>query len=347
MKAATEGGWYGSGEDAGYINPTERQVLNAKTGMYVNESDKNIVGYDKDGKAVKVGQTIPKSTAATTATGNTTGNTTSTTNTTNTALKTATPLNITAASDTSALAMNNSATALSSAAGDMLSAAEILSKASKEYGSTVDLTNHGLNPDPWAKAIKDAADYASREIFFGGSNTFGQGVKGNEINKDLLKMGAEASTRDAKNQGRLGGLTEAQFYDKYYEKLSNRTVLENPYRSIMKDAHEVRTGFDATGFEHRLMPGQKVIAAGSRKFYISGEKKKPGEGTLGKDRLNDMQNYRSMLMQLATDSEIREAFEYGGLVMSDAEWKRFTDEAKALDMSSNYDLEFTFCNTDR
>lgn len=346
VKEASEGGFYGSGEDAMYWGPTARQVFNAKTGKYQDESNNNIVGYDKDGKAVKVGQTIPTSTAATTATGNTTGNTTSTTNTTNTALKTVTPLNITAASDTSALAMNNSATALSSAAGDMLSAAEILSKASKEYGSTVDLMNHGSNPDPWAIAIKNAADYASREIFFGGSKTFGQGVKGNEINKDLLKMGAEASTRDAKNQGRLGGLTEAQFYDKYYEKLSNRTVLENPYRSIMKDAHEVRTGFDATGFEHRLMPGQKVIAAGSRKFY-TGEKKKPGEGTLGKDRLSDMQNYRSMLMQLATDSEIREAFEYGGLVMSDAEWKRFTDEAKALDMSPYYDLEFTFGNTDR
>lgn len=62
VKAATEGGWYGSGEDAGYINPTARQVFNAKTGMYVNESDKNIVGYDKDGKAVRVGQTTPTAT---------------------------------------------------------------------------------------------------------------------------------------------------------------------------------------------------------------------------------------------------------------------------------------------
>lgn len=52
VRAATQGGYTSSGEDATYISPVARQVFNAKTGKFQDEDNGNIVGYDRDGKPV-------------------------------------------------------------------------------------------------------------------------------------------------------------------------------------------------------------------------------------------------------------------------------------------------------
>jgi hypothetical protein len=88
VREAYEGGYVTSGDggefsSTSYYAPRPREVFNVKTGKYQAESDKNIVGYDKDGKPVKVGQVATAATAATpvattsnTATSNTSTSTT-------------------------------------------------------------------------------------------------------------------------------------------------------------------------------------------------------------------------------------------------------------------------------
>lgn len=53
VKEAYKEDYIGSGEDAGGTNYYARKVFNARTGKYQEEENLNVVGYDREGKAVK------------------------------------------------------------------------------------------------------------------------------------------------------------------------------------------------------------------------------------------------------------------------------------------------------